>query len=114
MTRTRWIAWVVLGAAALLPGPSRVLAQELAPRTYINSPVGINFLGAGYVFSSGNLLLDPALPIEDRAVSSFMWKSCPYALEAGRLPKRTVEYAGVDYLLAYWMARRFGLVKAED
>jgi outer membrane putative beta-barrel porin/alpha-amylase len=40
-------------------------AQELEPRALSNAPVGMNFLlvASGYVY--GNMLLDPALPIED-------------------------------------------------
>ena len=55
-----------------------------------------------------------AIPVEDRPVSSFLWKSCPHALLGGRRPRRTVEYAGTDYLLAYWMGRRFGFLTAGD
>jgi hypothetical protein len=40
-------------------------AQELEPRTYNNTPININLLSVGYAHSSGNVLLDPALPIED-------------------------------------------------
>jgi Putative MetA-pathway of phenol degradation len=40
-------------------------AQELEPRTYSNLPVGTNLLAIGYAWSNGNVLLDPALPIED-------------------------------------------------
>lgn len=40
------------------------MAQELEPRTYANTPVGVNFLAVGYAFSTGNVFMDPALPIE--------------------------------------------------
>lgn len=38
-------------------------AQHLEPRAYINTPVGMNFLIAGYTYSSGGLSTDPALPL---------------------------------------------------
>jgi hypothetical protein len=38
-------------------------AQHLEPRAYINTPVGTNFLIAGYTYSWGGLLSDPALPL---------------------------------------------------
>jgi len=41
-----------------------VSAQELTPRTYNNVPVGVNYIAFGYAFSTGNILLDPSLPIE--------------------------------------------------
>ncbi len=39
--------------------------QNLEPRAYINTPVGMNFLLVGYQYSEGALLFDPALPITD-------------------------------------------------
>lgn len=45
--------------SAMLP------AQELEPRALINVPVGTNFLFMGYGYAQGNILLDPAIPIED-------------------------------------------------
>jgi hypothetical protein len=41
------------------------IAQELEPRTYTNTPTEINLLSVGLLRSSGNVLLDPSLPIED-------------------------------------------------
>ena len=40
-------------------------SQELEPRALSNLPVGTNFLAAGYAFASGNVLMDPSLPLED-------------------------------------------------
>lgn len=40
-------------------------AQQLEPRAYSNLPVGLNFLLAGYTYSSGGLATDPALPLEN-------------------------------------------------
>ena len=40
------------------------VAQELEPRTYANTPTGINLLAVGVAHSRGNVLLDPSLPIE--------------------------------------------------
>jgi hypothetical protein len=48
---------LVLGAA------SRVHAQELEPRAYSNAPVGLNFLIAGYGYTEGGVLADPAIPL---------------------------------------------------
>jgi hypothetical protein len=52
----------VLGFALASLG---VRAQDLEPRAYVNTPVGLNFLIAGYAYSQGGLSTDPALPIED-------------------------------------------------
>jgi Putative MetA-pathway of phenol degradation len=40
-------------------------AQELEPRLYQNSPVGLNAIVLGYGFSAGNILVDSSLPIAD-------------------------------------------------
>jgi hypothetical protein len=38
-------------------------AQDLEPRAYSNTPVGLNFLVAGYSYSEGKIAFDPTLPI---------------------------------------------------
>ena len=40
-------------------------AQELEPRSLTNIPTGMNFGVIGYAWTQGNILLDPALSIED-------------------------------------------------
>jgi hypothetical protein len=40
-------------------------AGEIEPRAYVNTPVGINFLLAGYVYSDGGLLTAASSPIKD-------------------------------------------------
>jgi hypothetical protein len=43
-------------------------AQEIEPRRWTHLPVGTNVLGVGYVYTSGDLRLDPALRIESADV----------------------------------------------
>ena len=59
----RWWGMAVLTFGLLLPG--RGFPQELEPRALTNVPVGTNFVLVGYAFATGNILLDPAIPIED-------------------------------------------------
>lgn len=40
-------------------------AQELEPRALTNLPRGLNFAAIGYVHASGNILLDPSLPLDN-------------------------------------------------
>jgi hypothetical protein len=61
MGRVRRGALVTLAIAGTA---SMASTQEFEPRTYSATPVGLNFLGLGYGFSTGNVLLDPSLPIE--------------------------------------------------
>lgn len=44
---------------------NNLYAQELEPRHLSNIPVGMNYLLLGYGYATGDLLLDPSLPIED-------------------------------------------------
>jgi hypothetical protein len=43
-------------------------AQEMQPRAYLPAPIGVNFFGTSYSHSSGGLLFDPSLPVEDAKV----------------------------------------------
>jgi hypothetical protein len=47
-----------------LLAPASALAQQMEPRAYSNVPIGINFALAGYAYSTGDILTDPALPAE--------------------------------------------------
>lgn len=49
----------------LLPSANMGFAQELEPRSLTNLPVGTNFVALGYSYTQGEILLDPAIPIED-------------------------------------------------
>jgi len=53
-------------------------AQELEPRLLTNIPVKSNVLAVGYGYASGNILLDPAIPLDDfyAKMNSFMATSC--------------------------------------
>lgn len=44
---------------------TEVHAQDLEPRAYSNSPIGLNFFVAGYGYTKGAVLVDPSLPIEN-------------------------------------------------
>jgi hypothetical protein len=44
---------------------ARGFSQELEPRSLTNIPVGTNFAILGYGFAGGNILFDPALPLDD-------------------------------------------------
>ena len=53
-----------LGAATLL-GITVAQAQDAEPRSYSNSPVGLNFLIAGALYAQGKMAFDPDLSIAD-------------------------------------------------
>src|SRR5437667_10800023 len=54
---------MVLGVVALV-GAGGARAQDLEPRAYVDTPVGMNFLIASYAYSEGGVSTDPSLPIE--------------------------------------------------
>jgi hypothetical protein len=47
---------------------SKAHPQDLEPRAYSNTPVGLNFLLAGYTYSHGGVSTDPAVPLQDAEV----------------------------------------------
>ena len=40
-------------------------AQTMEPLSYTDSPIGLNFLIAGYSYQTGNVLVDPSLPVKN-------------------------------------------------
>jgi hypothetical protein len=59
----RTFCLMMVTVIAFLPG--RMLAQDMEPRAYSNAPVGMNFLVTTYGHSSGNVIVDATLPIDD-------------------------------------------------
>src|SRR5262249_10485649 len=62
-----WALAVLVAAFILIPDRS-VHAQALEPRSYTNTPVGINFLLLGYGHTEGDVGFDAALPVADTRV----------------------------------------------
>jgi len=57
-------------AISILSGLSPTYAQELEPRAYMNVPVGLNFIVAGYSYSVGGVLFDPAIPLDNARIKT--------------------------------------------
>lgn len=63
---SNWISLCVAFAMiATVLMVSSAKAQDAEPRSYTNTPVGLNFLIAGYAYSQGKIAFDPTLPIAD-------------------------------------------------
>jgi hypothetical protein len=62
-----WVWTALVAATMVVPGGS-VHAQALEPRSYTNTPVGINFLLLGYGYTKGSVAFDASIPIEDAEV----------------------------------------------
>ncbi len=61
---------------------------------------------------SGDPLTDVVIPVTERTMDNFVWINNPYKLEQAPADPRTLE-SPEDYLLAYWMGRYFGFLRAE-
>ena len=66
----RWWSRPARRALPLLCASLYLGAQELQPRAYIPTPVGLNFFSIGYSDNRGGLLFDPSLPVEDAHVQA--------------------------------------------
>jgi hypothetical protein len=55
----------VFGMIATVLMVAHTKAQEVEARSYTNTPVGLNFLIAGYAYSQGKIAFDPELSIAD-------------------------------------------------
>ena len=55
-------------AATIMAATAR--AQEAEPRAYTNTPIGLNFLIAGYLYTQGKMAFDPELAIADAQFQS--------------------------------------------
>lgn len=65
MSTTSRLAAPAIALAIGVLGPTDAAAQEFEPRTYANTPVGLNFVAVGYGYATGAIFMDPVLPVED-------------------------------------------------
>ena len=60
-------------------------AQSIEPRAYSNSPVGVNFLVAGYAYTHGGASFDTALPLSDPDLTTSSHLACKTEVDDGRM-----------------------------
>lgn len=82
---------------AVLLGTSRIAAQDLEPRAYSPAPVGTNFVIVNYSHTSGDVLLDPSLPIQNANVE-FNAAAIGYYHSFGLLGRQTTVALGLPYV----------------
>ncbi len=58
--------WLIVALAA---ASVETHAQDLEPRAFANTPVGLNFLIGGYAHAKGTVGTDPSVPLEDTEVT---------------------------------------------
>ncbi|MBU3593592.1 transporter [Polynucleobacter sp. 71A-WALBACH] len=59
----RFALWTFTFACIIVMSLSIAQAQNLEPRSYANTPIGLNFLIAGYAYTEGKVAFNPTLPI---------------------------------------------------
>jgi len=69
LVRPSSIAASLLGAL-LIGATASAHAQTLDPRSFVNTPVGMNFVLGGYSYSWGNVAFDPSIPIENAELTA--------------------------------------------
>jgi hypothetical protein len=62
---TRLLASTASIALACLLAASAARAQDIEPRKWSDTPVGVNFLILGYAYTQGGIAFDPSLPINN-------------------------------------------------
>ena len=65
IARSRFMSCTASCIAALIVMMAGARAQDAEPRLYSNTPVGLNFLIAGYIYAQGKMAFDPTLRIAD-------------------------------------------------
>ena len=61
---------VALALSLLVSAAWDAGAQDLEPRAYSNIPPGMNFVLAGYGYTTGDIVADPSFPLQDAQVHS--------------------------------------------
>jgi len=98
-------------AALFVSQPS--LAQELEPRTYSNTPTDVNIVTLAYASSSGNVLLDPSLPVDDLD-GKLNIGAIGYTRTLGLLNRNAKFKAYVPYAFGDWVGTLEGKPATRD
>ena len=59
------VSCVIATLTLLATSATHVIATEIEPRSFVNTPVGVNFLLLGYGYSDGGLATPASSPIKD-------------------------------------------------
>jgi len=88
-------ALLIRGLVLVLAIPG--VAQDLEPRAYSASPVGLNFLVLGFGYSSGSVLFDPTLPLAN-VKANLNIPSIGYGRTFGLLGREGLVTVGLPYV----------------
>lgn len=99
---------VVAVAASLGFTGGPVYAQDIEPRRWTAMPTGMNFFGVGGGFSTGDILFDPVLEVEDASLDLYSL-GVSYVRSFGLFGKSARFDVSVPYVDANWE----GLLRGE-
>ena len=96
--------------AAILAGLAAIpcTAQELEPRRWGHLPIGANFAGTVYAYTTGDILFDPVLEVEDAKLS--MHTGAFLYIHAFELLEQTMRF---DFIQGYQQATWSGLLRGQ-
>lgn len=84
------------------------LAQDIEPRRWTNLPLGVKAAGVGYVYTSGDVLFDPLLEVEEATVTAHTAiASFVYPFRIGK------KFARVDVIVPFSNALWEGTIQDE-
>ena len=100
MSALRPLVALIAMPSISVPAWECAIAQELEPRAYANAPVGLNFVIGGYAHTQGDVIVDPAITL-DNADVEIDALVLGYARSFGLLARSakfdvTVPYASLD------------------
>jgi hypothetical protein len=107
--RTRLLFCAAFTIAAAIMMAARAKAQDAEPRSYTNTPIGLNFLLAGYVYTQGKMAFDPELAIADA-----QFQSSTGALAYVRSFEFLGQSAKFDVIVPYSAFSAHALVAGQD
>jgi len=97
----------ILLLVLLLAAPA-ALAQDLEPRRWTHMPTGLNVIGAGLLYTRGDIVFDPVLQIEEGEFENNA-TALVYLRSFGMFDKS----ARIDFTLPYASGRWSGLLEGE-
>lgn len=95
---------VASGGLAALP----CVAQDLEPRRWGHLPIGTNFAASAYAYTTGDILFDPVLEIEDAQLS--LHTGAFQYIRAFELLERTMRF---DFTQGYQQGTWSGLLRGQ-
>ena len=101
----RSVVLALLGVAYL---PAIGYSQDLEPRRWSHLPIGANFAGGGYAYTTGDILFDPVLEIADAQLR--MHTGAFRYIHAFELLERSLRF---DFTQGYQQATWSGLLRGQ-